>query len=164
MIRRGRTILLLAPRLCVVTMLVACLCLSLLPRSAIVSASGLNSCCQGQSAGHCTISLRKIRRAPKPEPMCGAKSSESGGGVTIIAEDNQTPSQSQTAIARPDPCNYCPTCTLGSKQGTRDKSFLPTQQPVRTVLNSDHLQKVCVDTLRSLNQFKPVNPRGPPHT
>jgi len=139
------------------------LSLSLLPRAAIVGAAGVNSCCKGQSAGHCTISLRKIRR-PKPEQMCGAKSSENGEGVTLIAEEDEASSQSQTAIARPATCHDCPGCTLAYKRSTRDKSFLPTQQTLGTVFKSHHPEKVCRATFRSLSQFKPIKPRGPPVT
>ena len=156
----GRRILLFATRLCVVAMLVGCVCLSLVPRSTIASAFGSTDCCLGKSAGHCPISLRKKRPAPKPEPMCGIKSA--ADNVTVIANENEDPPESK-AVTHPDPCNDCPRCTLGSKQRVRDKSFITTQQAIRPVTASDRPQEIRFQNFDRLDPVRHISLRGPPH-
>ena len=160
---RARRILLLATRLCAVAILVGCVCLSILPRFTIASAAGVNSCCAGESARHCSVSIRRVRKAPKPEPMCGLKQAQSNeDSVTVIADDNEAPSNGQNAFANPDRCRDCPTCGLGSKQRTRDKSFTPTQQPIRQDSNVALILDAYPNSLRPQPQFKLISPRGPP--
>ena len=161
MISHARRILLLAIRLCVVAVLVACVCLSLVPRFAISSASA--SCCVGKSAGHCSVSLRKARKAPKPEPMCGLKPTPSSeDNITVVADENEDTSNPQTAFTSPDHCRECPTCSLVSKQRTRDKSFIPIQQPIRQDSNLALLFEAHHDSFRPRLQFKLISSRGPP--
>ena len=157
---RARRMLLLATRLCVVAVLAASVCLSLLPRFAI--AAVLNSCCIGKSASHCSVSLRKVRKAPKPEQMCGLKPSPSSNEeVSVIADDGGQTSK-QTAVTNPNTCRDCPTCSLGSKQRTRDKSFIQVQQPIRDDSNVVQLLDVLPNSFRPRPQFKLTSPRGPP--
>ena len=158
--RRARRLLLLATRLCVVAVLVASVCLSLLPRLAIAAAS--NSCCVGKSASHCSVSLRKRRRVPKPEPMCGLKPSPSSNEeATVIADDGEQTSN-QTAVTNPNTCRDCPTCSLGSKQRTRDKSFIPAQQSIKQESNLATVLDASPNSFRPRAQFKLTSPRGPP--
>ena len=160
MMTRARRILLLATRLCVVAVLAASVCLSLLPRLAI--AAVLNSCCVGKSASHCSVSLRKVRKAPKPEPMCGLKPTPSSNEeVTVIADDGEQTSN-QTAVTNPNSCGDCPTCSLGSKQLSRDKSFIQVQQPIRDDSKVTQLCDVLPISFRLRAQFKLTSPRGPP--
>jgi len=160
MMARARRILLLATRLCVVAVLAASMCLSLLPRFA--NAAGLNSCCVGKSASHCSVSLRKRRRAPKPEPMCGLKPSPSSNEeATIIADDGEETSN-QTAVTNPNACRDCPTCSLGSKPRTRYKTIIPVQQRIRQESNVALLPGSSPNSFRPQSQFKPISPRGPP--
>jgi len=161
MMTHARRILLLAMRLCVVAGLVACVCLSVLPRFAISIAAG--SCCVGKSAAHCSVSLRKARKAPKPEPMCGLKTTPSNeDNVAVIADENEDTSNPQTVFTRPDHCRDCPTCSLASKQRARDKSFSPIQQPIRQDSILALLLEAYPDLFRPHPQFKLINPRGPP--
>jgi len=160
MMTRARRILLLATRLCVVAVLVASVCLSLLPRFA--NAAGLNSCCVGKSASHCSVSLRKLRRAPKPEPMCGLKPIPSNNEeVTVTADDGEQTSN-QTAVTNPNTCRDCPTCSLASKQRTRDKSFIQVQQPIKRESNLALLLDASPNSFRPRARFKLISPRGPP--
>jgi len=157
---RARRILLLATRLCVVVVLAASVCLSLLPRFAI--AAGLNSCCLGKSASHCSVSLRNRRSAAKPEPMCGLKPSPSSNEeVTVIADDGDETSN-QTAVTNLNTCRDCPTCSLGSKQRTRDKSFIQVQRPIRDDSKVAQLLDVLPNSFKPRPQFKLTGPRGPP--
>jgi hypothetical protein len=158
---RGRRILLFAIRVCVVAILAVCVCLSLVPRSMIASAMGTNECCLGKSAGHCAISLRKKRAAQKPEPMCGLKLSPSNNEVTVIAEDGEQTSN-QTAVTNPNTCRDCPTCSLGSKLRTRDKSFIQVPQPIRQESNVALLLDASPNSFRPRARFKLISPRGPP--
>ena len=155
MMTRARRILLLATRVCVVAVLAASVCLALLPRFAIAAA--LNSCCVGKSASHCSLSIRKQRRIPKPEPMCGLKLSPSNNEVTVIAEDGE-----QTAVTNPNTCRDCPTCSLGSKLRTRDKSFIQVPQPIRQESNVALLLDASPNSFRPRARFKLISPRGPP--
>ena len=161
MIPRGRQVLALAIRLCVVAMLVLCVFVSILPRSVVASAFGVNDCCFGKSAGHCVISLRKKRQQPKPEPMCGAKSSAADDTVTILADEN-TKQSGSPAAARPDPCSDCPSCALGSKQRTRDKSFAATQPAIIPVPNSLQTRNALAEKLETVKSVTHISPRGPP--
>jgi len=160
MMTRARRILLLATRLCVVAVLVASVCLSLLPRFA--NAAGLNSCCVGKSASHCSVSRRKLRRAPKPEPMCGLKPIPSSNEeVTVIADDGEQTSN-QTAVTNPNTCRDCPTCSLASKQRTRDKSFIQVPQPIKRESNLALVLDASPNSFRPRARFKLISPRGPP--
>jgi|GEM_PF-3258264 len=160
MLTRACRILLLATRLCVVAVLVACVCLSLLPRFA--NGASLNSCCVGKSASHCSVSLRKLRRALKPEPMCGLKPSPSSNEeVTVIADDNEQTSN-QTAVTHPTTCRDCPSCSLASKQRTRYKSFIQVQQPIKQESNLALLLGASPNSFRPRARFKLISPRGPP--
>src|SRR5689334_25275653 len=106
----GRRILLFAIRFCVIAMLVGCVCLSLIPRATIALAFGVNGCCVGNSAGHCTIAIGKKRAIPDAEPMCGGKSrAKDNSSVTTNDPEDQPGSN---AFKRPNSCNDCPTCTL----------------------------------------------------
>jgi hypothetical protein len=157
---RGRRILLFAMHLCVIAMLVGCVCLSVVPRSTIAAAFGVNECCLGKSAGHCSISLRKKRPLPKPEPMCGAKSPDTAAAT---ASENEDQSDSKS-IKRPDSCKDCPSCTLGSKQRSRDKSIVTSQQAIKAITNSHAAPKVEPSTIERLSPVRQITPRGPPHT
>jgi len=159
MMTRARRIFLLPTRLCVVAVLVASVCLSLLPRFAIAAA--LNSCCVGKSTSHWCVSLHKRRRVPKPEPMCGLKLSPSNNDVTVIAEDGEQTSN-QTAVTNPNTCRDCPTCSLGSKLRTRDKSFIQVPQPIRQESNVALLLDASPNSFRPRARFKLISPRGPP--
>jgi len=160
MMTRARRILLLATRVCVVAVLAASVCLALLPR--FVIAAALNSCCVGKSASHCSLSIRKQRRIPKPEPMCGLKTSPSSNEeVTVIADDGEQTSN-QTAVTNPNNCRDCPTCSLGAKQRTRDKSFIQVQQPIKQESNLALLLDASPNSFRPRAQFKLISPRGPP--
>jgi len=160
MTTRARRILLLAIRLCVVAVLVASVCLSVLPRFAIAAA--LNSCCIGKSASHWCVSVRKQRRVPKPEPMCGLKPSPSSNEeVSVVADDSEQTSN-QTSVTNPNTCGDCPSCSLGSKQRTRDKSFIQVQQPIRQELNFALLLDASPNSFRPRARFKLISPRGPP--
>ena len=160
MMTRARRILLLATRLCAVAVLAASVCLSLLPRFAI--AAGLNSCCVGKSESHWCVSLRKRRKVPKPEPMCGLKPSPSSNDeVTVIADDAEQTSN-QPAVTNPNACRDCPTCSLGSKPRTRYKTIIPVQQPIRQESNVALLPGSSPNSFRPQSQLKPISPRGPP--
>jgi hypothetical protein len=160
MMARARRILLLATRLCVVAVLAASMCLSLLPRFA--NAAGLISCCVGKSASHCSVSLRKLRRAPKPEPMCGLKPSPSSNEeATIIADDGEE-TANQTVVTNSNTCRDCPTCSLVLKQRTRDKSFIQVQQPIKQESNLALLLDSSPNSFRPRARFKLISPRGPP--
>ena len=160
MMTRARRILLLATRVCVVAVLAASVCLALLPR--FVIAAALNSCCVGKSASHCSLSIRKQRRIPKPEPMCGLKTSPSSNEeVTVIADDVEQTSN-QTAVTNPNTCRDCPTCSLGSKLRTRDKSFIQVPQPIRQESNVALLLDASPNSFRPRARFKLISPRGPP--
>jgi len=158
---RSRRILLFAIRVCVVAILAACVCLSLMPRSLIASAMGTNDCCVGKSAGHCTISLRKQRRTPKPEPMCGLKRSPQDDDATILARDGANESEYRR-VKHSDPCNDCPSCTLGLKKRSRDKSFVTSVQAIGPVTNSEHPPEIDFQKVRSLTPIHHIRPRGPP--
>ena len=160
MMTRARRFLLLATRVCIVAVLAASVCLSFLPRFAIAAA--LNSCCVGKPASHCSLSIRKPRRASKQEPMCGLKPGPSSNEeVTVIADDAEQTSN-QTAVTNPNTCGDCPTCSLGSKQRTRDKSFIQIQQPIKQEPNLALFLDATINSFRPRAHFKLISPRGPP--
>jgi hypothetical protein len=160
MMTRALRSLLLATRLCVVAVLVASVCLSLLPRFA--NAAVLNSCCVNRSASHCNVSIRKRRRVPKPEPMCGLKPSPSSNEEVTINADDSDQTSNHPAVTNPNTCRDCPTCSLGATQRTRDKSFIQLQRPSRDDLKVSQLLHVFPDFFRPRPQFKLTSPRGPP--
>jgi hypothetical protein len=153
-------------RVSLVSALIACFLLALVPGAAIVSAFGLRgmNCCS--SVGHCRISLPKKRRLPKSEPMCGLKSPSAEDEVVVVNEESQSDSQpaNTTAIKITDTCGRdCAGCATGLKQRSRDQ-WLARAQTLSALSGTTRWSVILHPQLRSISEINSFDPRGPPRT
>jgi hypothetical protein len=149
-------------------LLVTCLLPSLVPSALVVSAFGgasTMSCCTGKAAGHCSLAL-KVRRQPKPEPMCGAKSAPIDDGITVVADEADDSSSPSTAIRSiANQCTGdCSSCAVrNSKQLQRHKTTVVTQELPSLATNLRAYDATsCI--LNSHAELDPFSPRGPPNS